>query len=94
MQRSEEELGRSGLSKAEVVRAYASMLEDRESLTIKQLMIDLKYGKNLVDSILSGGKVGVEDGGSGNNGIDEGDSDDASTSNARDNEDDTSYYDA
>ena len=30
------------------------LLEDREPLTIKQFLLDLEYGKDLVDDILSG----------------------------------------
>ena len=30
------------------------LLEDREPLTIKEFLLDLEYGKDLVDTILSG----------------------------------------
>jgi hypothetical protein len=46
-------------SKAEEVRAYVMMLEDQEPLTIKQFLLDPEYGKDLVDSILSGDKDGT-----------------------------------
>ena len=36
-------------SKAEEVRTYAMMLEDREPLSIKGLPLDLEYGEDLVD---------------------------------------------
>jgi hypothetical protein len=45
-------------SKADEVRTYAMMLEDREPLTTKQFLLDLKYGKDLVDFILSGDESG------------------------------------
>ena len=76
-------------SKAAEVRAYATMLKDRELLTIKQLLLDLGYVEDLVDSILSGDEDGDSDG----DGVDlvgDGDSDDVSTKNSGDIEDDAS----
>jgi hypothetical protein len=73
-------------SKADEVRTYAMMLEDREPLTTKQFLLDLEYGEDLVDYILSGDNDGDRDG----NGIDDGDRDDASISDGGDNDDDAS----
>ena len=70
-------------SKAEEVRAYATMLEDREPLTITQLLLDLEYGKDLVDSVLSKDKDG-DSNVNGANIIDNWDRDNASTGNGRD----------
>ena len=62
------------------------MLEDREPLTIKQFLLDLEYGEDLVDYILSGDDDGDRDG----NGIDDGDRENASISDGGDNDDDAS----
>ena len=48
-------------------------------MTIKQLLLDLEYGKDLADSILSGDKNG-DNHGNGVNVISDGDRDNASTS--------------
>ena len=77
-------------SKAGEVRAYATMLEDREPLTIEQLLLDLKCGDDLVYSIMSGDEDGDEGGGSGGDGVNDGDRDNASISNGGDIEDNTS----
>ena len=74
-------------SKAEEVRTYAMMLEDREPLTIKQFLLDLEYCEDLVDSILSGDENGDSDD-NGADIVDEGDRDDASTNDGGDIEDD------
>ena len=66
------------------------MLKDRELLTIKQFLLDLKYGKDLIDSILSGDEDRNKDRDSINNGVNDGDRDDASTSDKRDKQDNTS----
>ena len=50
------------------------------------VLLDLEYGEDLVDSILSGD--GDEDGNSDINGVDDGDRDDASTSDNGDNAED------
>ena len=76
-------------SKAAEVRAYATMLKDRELLTIKQLLLDLGYVEDLVDSILSGDEDRDSDG-DGVDLVDDGDSDDVSTKNSGDIEDDAS----
>ena len=70
-------------SKADEVRTYATMFEDREPLTIKQFLLDLEYGEDLVDHILSGDDGGDRD----SNGTDDGDRDDASISDCGDNRD-------
>ena len=75
--------------KTEEVRAYATMLENQEPLTIKQLLLDLECGADLVDSILNG----HEDGDSDANGVNfvyDRDSDNGSTRNGGDIEDDAS----
>ena len=69
------------------------MLEDREPLTIKQFLLDLKYGEDMVDYILRGDNDGDEDGDSNGNGIDDRDRDNARTSDGGDNEDDASSLD-
>ena len=55
------------------------MLEDCEPLTINQLLVDLEYDEDLVDSILSGDKGGHSNG-NGADIVGDGDRDDASTS--------------
>ena len=77
------------LSRTEKTRAYTIMLEDREPLTIKQLLSDLEYGDDLVQSILSRDK----DGDSNGNGINDGDRAGTSASNSRDNKNDSSCQD-
>ena len=61
-------------------------------MTIKQLVLDLEYGEDLVDSILSRNKDGDYDkdsnGHSNDNGVNDGDRDNASTNNGGDNKDD------
>ena len=56
-------------------------------MTITQLLVDLKYGEDLLDSILSGDK----DGDSDSNGINVGERDNASISNDRDDNNNASW---
>ena len=65
-------------SNAEGGSAYAMMLKDREPLTIKQLLLDIAYDKDLVDYILSGDENGDSDNNVANI-VDGGNRDDAST---------------
>ena len=65
-------------SKAEKVKAYATVLEDQETLTIKQLLLDLEDSNDLVDYIMSGDEDRDKDGDSDDNGVDDGDRDDVS----------------
>ena len=65
-------------SKVYEARAYTTMLEDQELLTITQLILNLEHNKDLVDSVLSGNKDGEEDGNSNGIGADDRDRDNAS----------------
>ena len=63
------------------------MLKDWEPLPVKQLLLDLEYCEDLVDSILSGDEDRDSDGNDADI-IDDGDRDDVSTSDDGDIEDD------
>ena len=83
----EDEGGRSDSVKGREVRATTTTLEDQEPLTIKQLLLDLEYGKDLVDYIMSRDEDG-DSNGSGANIVNDRDRDNASTNNGGDNKDD------
>ena len=69
------------------MRTYTLILKYQEPLSITQLLLDLKYGKDLADYIQNG----VEDRERDDNGIDDGDRDNNSTSNNGGNANNTSY---
>ena len=68
-------------AKLDEIRAYTMVLEDRELLTIQQFLLNINFGEELVYLVLSWDKDGDRD----DNGIDDGDRDDANFSNSRDN---------
>ena len=64
-------------SKTEEVKAYTSVLKDKEPLTIKQLLLDVIrpqvwQGSSIVGYILSRDKGGDKDDNSNDNGINDG----------------------
>ena len=79
------------MSKAEEVRTYTTLLKDQEPLTIKQFLLDLEYGKDLVDSILSWDEEGDKDMDNSGNGVNMGDRDDAGTDDDITNKDNASW---
>ena len=85
MQRLEDKGGCSDSVKGKQgEKAHGAILKDHEPLSIMQFLLDLEYGEDLVDSILSwDGAMGR-----GGNGINGGDRDGVIISDARDNDND------